>query len=283
MEKHEYHGKVNESSGIQITEPLARTPTGQIALEGAKSQYPQNWDYIAHWVRGRDRNQCTNCGRRDLPLHVDHIRPLSEGGSNDPSNLRTLCEDCHTRRHANMWDDPYWQVRREARAYGPFWTGYFATIKANILRDIVARTGLRLDESQLSTDIKQGIRESEEFYHQCYTKLDEARKLREEKKTGKVTVIVLTIIGLVLLIPGVVGGIAFSGLASLGWSTVAVIGVVVLVFAFLGHITLVSEKEKRAIEKERELSYWQTLVQVKIEGISKEIKDQALRSPKLSA
>jgi VIT1/CCC1 family predicted Fe2+/Mn2+ transporter len=182
-----------------------------------------------------------------------------------------------------MWDDPYWRGRREARAYGPYWTGYFATIRANILRDIAARTGLRLDESQLSTDIKQSIREVEEFYHQCYTKLDEARKLREGKKTGNVTVIVLTIIGLTLFIPGVVGGIVFSGLASLGWYTVAVIGAVFLVFALLGYATLVIEGEKKAKEKERESCHWQTLVQVKIEGISKEIKDQALRSPKLSA
>lgn len=35
------------------------------------------------------------------PLEVDHITPLSEGGHPfDESNLQTLCEDCHTDKHA---------------------------------------------------------------------------------------------------------------------------------------------------------------------------------------
>ncbi|MBD2492429.1 HNH endonuclease [Aulosira sp. FACHB-615] len=30
--------------------------------------------------------------------HIDHIRPLSSGGSNHASNLRTLCPVCHALR-----------------------------------------------------------------------------------------------------------------------------------------------------------------------------------------
>lgn len=33
--------------------------------------------------------------RFDEPYEVDHIVALVEGGSNHPSNLRTLCEECH--------------------------------------------------------------------------------------------------------------------------------------------------------------------------------------------
>lgn len=73
------------------------------------SQYPPNWESIAHQIRERDRFRCVLCGRNDLPLHVDHVRPISEGGSHLPLNLRTLCESCHIRRHPNMSMDPYWQ------------------------------------------------------------------------------------------------------------------------------------------------------------------------------
>jgi len=73
------------------------------------SRYPPNWEIIAHQVRRRDGNRCVECGRNDLPLHVDHIWPLSKGGPNFMWNLRTLCESCHVRRHPNMNIDPYWQ------------------------------------------------------------------------------------------------------------------------------------------------------------------------------
>jgi HNH endonuclease/transposase IS116/IS110/IS902 family protein len=42
--------------------------------------------------------QCATCGNQEkLVLH--HIKPRSEGGGNDPSNLQILCEECHRRVH----------------------------------------------------------------------------------------------------------------------------------------------------------------------------------------
>ena len=35
-----------------------------------------------------------------VPLHVHHIIQLQNFGTNDPSNLITLCEKCHTKLHA---------------------------------------------------------------------------------------------------------------------------------------------------------------------------------------
>jgi len=46
----------------------------------------------------RDGYMCQICGRsqRDgVKLHVDHIVPVSAGGSNDRENLQALCEDCN--------------------------------------------------------------------------------------------------------------------------------------------------------------------------------------------
>jgi 5-methylcytosine-specific restriction endonuclease McrA len=47
----------------------------------------------------RDGYLCTRCGR--LAAHVHHIIPAAAGGSNDPSNLTSLCADCHRRAHEN--------------------------------------------------------------------------------------------------------------------------------------------------------------------------------------
>ena len=45
----------------------------------------------------RDNFTCGYCGRRppDAVLHVDHVVPWSKGGTNDPANLRTACQDCN--------------------------------------------------------------------------------------------------------------------------------------------------------------------------------------------
>ncbi|MGW5720794.1 HNH endonuclease [Amycolatopsis sp. NPDC003865] len=39
---------------------------------------------------------CQRAGCRHLATEVDHVQPLSEGGERyDPSNLQSLCRDCH--------------------------------------------------------------------------------------------------------------------------------------------------------------------------------------------
>jgi 5-methylcytosine-specific restriction endonuclease McrA len=47
-------------------------------------------------VLKRDGYRCVNCGQTGTELHVHHIIPRSEGGTNDLSNLVTLCAKCHS-------------------------------------------------------------------------------------------------------------------------------------------------------------------------------------------
>lgn len=48
----------------------------------------------------RDRGACLRCRLAEPDeLEVHHITPVSQGGTNDDSNLATLCSDCHRAAH----------------------------------------------------------------------------------------------------------------------------------------------------------------------------------------
>jgi 5-methylcytosine-specific restriction endonuclease McrA len=70
----------------------------------------KTWWQIADEVRKRDGNCCTECkitekqaqAQQGKGLQVHHIKKLSGGGRTVMSNLATLCERCHSKRHAHM-------------------------------------------------------------------------------------------------------------------------------------------------------------------------------------
>lgn len=63
-----------------------------------------NYRDIKEAVHERDRHQCQECrGSREAveTLDIDHIVPRSAGGSDQFSNLVTLCRRCHDAKHGN--------------------------------------------------------------------------------------------------------------------------------------------------------------------------------------
>jgi len=63
-------------------------------------------------VLARDGYRCLMCGRTkdEVALHVDHVRPLDAGGTDELSNLATLCTDCNLGKGAYLFSD-YQNVR----------------------------------------------------------------------------------------------------------------------------------------------------------------------------
>ncbi|HAX74597.1 MAG TPA: HNH endonuclease [Cyanobacteria bacterium UBA11372] len=55
---------------------------------------------VRKYVFNRDNYQCKSCGKtqQETELNVDHIIPLARGGSNDISNLQTLCYLCNQQK-----------------------------------------------------------------------------------------------------------------------------------------------------------------------------------------
>lgn len=68
--------------------------------------------YGRAWKRIRDRyvhkhplcELCLKEGRYVAVEEVHHIVPLAEGGSNDESNLMSLCRSCHEKIHRERGD-----------------------------------------------------------------------------------------------------------------------------------------------------------------------------------
>ena len=72
-----------------VSKPPSTGPTPRIPISAR----------VKHLVRMRDRNTCRNCGVHasapGVVMHIDHVIPLAEGGTNALSNLQLLCAKCN--------------------------------------------------------------------------------------------------------------------------------------------------------------------------------------------
>ncbi|HEW97085.1 MAG: hypothetical protein DRR16_23190 [Candidatus Parabeggiatoa sp. nov. 3] len=60
---------------------------------------------VRYTVLHRDHYQCVACGRKaaQVELEIDHIVPVSKGGTNDLNNLQTLCKECNRGKAARIF------------------------------------------------------------------------------------------------------------------------------------------------------------------------------------
>lgn len=64
----------------------------------------------------RDSFRCQYCGKSapDVILHIDHIKPVAEGGDNDMTNLITACFDCNMgKKHRTLDDNSVLEKQRK--------------------------------------------------------------------------------------------------------------------------------------------------------------------------
>jgi 5-methylcytosine-specific restriction endonuclease McrA len=61
-------------------------------------------------VEGEVKGKCEDCGEWQT-LDFDHIKKRSQGGSNDKSNISTICRRCHNLRD-NMGDPKHKKITK---------------------------------------------------------------------------------------------------------------------------------------------------------------------------
>lgn len=64
---------------------------GHRGFEGYKGEYLKNRNQVL-----KEEPCCRLCGKPAVT--VDHIKAKSQGGTDERSNLRGLCQDCHDKR-----------------------------------------------------------------------------------------------------------------------------------------------------------------------------------------
>lgn len=60
--------------------------------------YGSDWDKTRKRILSRDRHLCQPClalGRVVPGNEVDHVKPKSQGGNDDDTNLQAICNPCH--------------------------------------------------------------------------------------------------------------------------------------------------------------------------------------------
>lgn len=98
-----------DRAGLEAAaEAAARHLAALDMLEGrpAKSAPPRDeWPRVRRRAR-RDRSRvlqrdgfaCRYCGARANPMTIDHVLPISKGGTNDLRNLVSCCMSCNSRK-----------------------------------------------------------------------------------------------------------------------------------------------------------------------------------------
>src|SRR6476469_10647830 len=63
-----------------------------------------DWTKVREIILLRDNHRCVECGIscRDADADVHHLLPRSAGGTDEPSNLVTLCDGCHAAHHPKL-------------------------------------------------------------------------------------------------------------------------------------------------------------------------------------
>ncbi|HDP4830715.1 HNH endonuclease [Pseudomonas aeruginosa] len=99
---------------------------GLLRTEGLSDYADRNWKDVAQRIRRRDGLKCMVCGATSTTLDVHHIIYLSHHGTNQQSNLITLCRKCHEAEHDRIFDWPESQDPESASPIQPLHSGQTA-------------------------------------------------------------------------------------------------------------------------------------------------------------
>lgn len=94
---------------ILVTESVSKLSINEypkyLKRDGQLKRY-SNWNkWVTVALFHRESGCCSICKTNltgifstEEKMHIDHIIPISKGGTNDPTNLQILCEGCNLKK-----------------------------------------------------------------------------------------------------------------------------------------------------------------------------------------
>jgi 5-methylcytosine-specific restriction endonuclease McrA len=108
-----YYRKWRENNSEKIKEYIkswhSKNPTKRVIYsEARRAKKTENGGRISReeWENLVEKynHRCLCCGRTDVKLTMDHVIPLSRGGSHTIDNIQPLCKSCNCSKKSNSTD-----------------------------------------------------------------------------------------------------------------------------------------------------------------------------------
>ncbi|QFS17028.1 HNH endonuclease [Acinetobacter indicus] len=80
---------------VQAITPKQSKPA---AISWGTGRGGRPWRRLKQKVHDRDMWTCQSCGLVTTALELDHIKNIAQGGTEDESNLQSLCTPCHKKK-----------------------------------------------------------------------------------------------------------------------------------------------------------------------------------------
>jgi len=103
-------------SGHKSNRPHGAFFLWRCALASRRTQpLPKGWQRTRRRILRRDSRRCYRCGGE--ATEVDHVRPASQGGTDDHENLAAICSECHAKKTAAEANQAKPKRRREGEEH----------------------------------------------------------------------------------------------------------------------------------------------------------------------
>ena len=116
---------------------------------------------LRYEILRRDNHTCRYCGESapDVKLTIDHVTPVSLGGSDEPDNLVAACPDCNAGKAASNPDAP---LVADVSDKAVRW--------AKAIQQAALDEAMRLDQKQQLTDYFYDEWHHRNGYQQCHAR-----------------------------------------------------------------------------------------------------------------